>query len=813
VRPLTVTALLLLAASAARLDAQALRVRAASEQDGLPVAGAIADVLDPQGRVVTQALLNDVGVRLMPLDGPGTYVVRVRRIGFEPFLSAPVAVAATDTVDLPLRVSMRRVLLGALHVTDERRCARDIDAGSAIALLLEEARKALTSTALGRADSGTVVEARRFERELDVAGESQLVRVTLPRRVVDARPFTASSASGLSDSGYVRLDGSGIVIFGPDEQVLASDAFVRDHCFEMAPGRHDDRRLLGVRFIPGPKRRTADIGGTLWVDSASAELRYLDFWYQGGNAGVQSIGKWSGGQVVFERLANGRWIVSAWRLRMPHFESRSTPIERRVTRSRDPVGYEESGGVITPAGGRREVPTALVPYLDLLRPARIAGTVYDSLAGRPLAGAQVWLEPDDRGSAWSGAALAVGRRTATADAEGRYRLDSIPAGAYRIGVDAPALDSAGVPLPRFVIQLQPGMTVDGPLATPSRATVARGCQAAVGEPFDGIVFGTVRATAQELQVRRAAVRLSWTSPGALGTVVPRDVVAWADSTGTYRVCGVPADRPVTVQAFANDVASGWIDVRLGDERVLQRDVFVPLTLAGAAMQRGATLRGLVRDAGGRPAAGVRVAVDGWPSANPAVSSDGASAVTDRNGHFELARLTSGSQSGVVTGAGYLPLRFATELRNGDTTVVDLTLAPATPTTGPASASVAVAIARHPEGWGTLVTGEALTRAPHMRAVAATLPNVRLYHAPPLPFTPKGLEPNAWVALSRLDEATCALRVLIDRVESDANAFMALDPSTLRAIEVYPRNADAPPFARLDGAARCGIIMAWTAAAP
>ena len=54
--------------------------------------------------------------------------------------------------------------------------------------------------------------------------------------------------------------------------MLASDEFVRDHCFEIASGTRDDPTLLGVRFSPAPKRRTPDISGVLWVDSTNAEL-------------------------------------------------------------------------------------------------------------------------------------------------------------------------------------------------------------------------------------------------------------------------------------------------------------------------------------------------------------------------------------------------------------------------------------------------------------------------------------------------------------------------------------------------------------
>jgi hypothetical protein len=48
----------------------------------------------------------------------------------------------------------------------------------------------------------------------------------------------------------------------------------------------------------------------------------------------------SGGEVTFERLENGQWLVSDWVIRMPRLVSSWEPLGSPV------VGYRESGGFV-----------------------------------------------------------------------------------------------------------------------------------------------------------------------------------------------------------------------------------------------------------------------------------------------------------------------------------------------------------------------------------------------------------------------------------------------------------------------------------
>lgn len=275
-------ALVALALAVPALGAQSLRVRATEDETDRPLAGALVDVLDASDRVVAQGILSPDGRRELPVGATGTYHVRVRRIGFVPFVGPGVTVATAAPVDVALRAPDRHVVLRSIDVraSNDRRCARDAFADPAFGALWEEIRTALTATVLTRDASTMTLEARAFRRVLDPAHNVTDEQVGLPRITTAARPYVALSAEQLSRNGYVQARPDGTDFYAPDEQVLLSDQFIADHCFQVARGSDATEGLFGVRFSPAERRRPNDISGTLWVDSASAELRYLDFWHE-----------------------------------------------------------------------------------------------------------------------------------------------------------------------------------------------------------------------------------------------------------------------------------------------------------------------------------------------------------------------------------------------------------------------------------------------------------------------------------------------------------------------------------------------------
>ena len=93
------------------------------------------------------------------------------------------------------------------------------------------------------------------------------------------RPFGNFAPESISAFGYVRHAGRTALYLTPDEAVLLSPAFTADHCFEPVSGQGPERGLVGLAFAPVRTRRVPEVAGVLWADSATAALRYLQFWY------------------------------------------------------------------------------------------------------------------------------------------------------------------------------------------------------------------------------------------------------------------------------------------------------------------------------------------------------------------------------------------------------------------------------------------------------------------------------------------------------------------------------------------------------
>lgn len=798
---------LALALGASPLAAQSVAVQAREQATGSPLAGAIVDVLDPAGRVVVRGILSADGRRTLPVGAAGTYRVQVRRIGFEPFVSAPVSVAGTATASVALDVPARRIVLGTVTVTGERRCRDDARRSGALATLWEEARKALTAAELARGDAALAVEARPFERTRDADGRVTAERVRLPR-TSDGRPFVARPAAELSAEGYVRLDGDGFTFYAPDETVLLSEEFERDHCFEIVRGSGETAGLLGVRFTPAPDRRRADVAGTIWLDSATVELRHVDFRFVDDRLPRAALDDGAtGGQVVFDRLGSGLWVVSAWRIAMPRFEG------SRLTQRSRPSGYVEVGGVMTPSAARETPPSAaLAPYLEMVWPARVAGAVYDSLAGAPLEGAIVWAVPTDDATSADMARTPIAVRPVadTTDAAGRYALDALPAGSYRLGFEHPALDTLGVVPTRWDVRLKPGALVVGDLAVPSLASLSRACTPAAGRAGGNLVFGRVRAAGDDRALVDALVRVSWfdadaVSAAALGGA-PVSVETRTDTGGIFRVCGVPGDAIATVQAAGPRSSTGEVTTTIGAHGVARVDLALAEVADGEAAPAPGTIAGSVTDSAGRPLVAAAVVLDGTPQ----------EARTDSAGRFRLEAVPAGTQSIEVRAIGLAPARRRIDVAPGDTAHVALALARSqvletVVIAGRSSAALPSgardAMRRARIGVGHMMTAEDVYRDGGIANALRRVPGLEILSQGPgrvLRFRREDMHSYS---------PTCDARVFIDGREVMQEDLWLLPERTVAAVEAFRRPGTSPIFT--SGASRfgadeaCGVIIVWT----
>jgi hypothetical protein len=311
--------------------------------DSSSVAGALVILLDSLGREVTRTLSSPTGGFGLALPGPGSFQLRVLRIGYAGWLSPVSRFAAGERKEARFVIEDRVIQLAAIEVTTtSSRCGVRPGDGDIIASLLSEAEKALAIT------DQTIRQGNlRFRTETYISrptadgGIGERTTATSAGRAM--WPVSSAPAESLARHGFVheprREPGdltpeTGPVYFGPDARVLFSDWFLDGHCFSVAAGP-DTAGAIVVEFVPA-RRGRGDIRGRLTLDRQSLELKLLEFWYTG-------LGRWvtadsAGGRMSFRKLEDGAWVIDRWLIRAP------IPLVGR----RDTVlfGFAESGGVV-----------------------------------------------------------------------------------------------------------------------------------------------------------------------------------------------------------------------------------------------------------------------------------------------------------------------------------------------------------------------------------------------------------------------------------------------------------------------------------
>ena len=543
---------------------------------GLP--GVVVVLLDSAGKRLAGVLVGDDGKYAIRAMAPGRYAVRAERIGYRADAPTPVTLGAGQTVDLRLETQPIPVVLGVVRVTGKSACVASAADGSEVSAVWDETRKALFATDLTQRQELFSARVSRFERTLDARSGKVTHYQTNEANAVTRNPFVSENAAALSAKGYVRPSGADVIYYAPDAAVLLSDEFLADHCFRLREGEGKRAGLIGLAFEPVKGRDKPDIGGTLWIDQKSAELRDLDFVYrQLNDLPRTSKSDDFGGHIEFRRMPTGAWIVERWMIRMPLLvEGGTLPRDPAVVPGSVPsrsdrihlAGIQEAGGEVreTVARGERRELSAEV--------ASVRGVVYDSARMAPLSGARVFLD---------GTQFA-----AKSTADGSFLIEKIPPGTYSISVLHARFDSLSVAPPTATVELGPNDERMAQLAGPSTATVlARTCSAEERGAGKAALRGHVRDGATATPSIDARVTLSWRglremTPGHTA-VMDRTLTAKTDSAGRYAFCGLPEGVKITARVVTDEKRSTPVDVilREGELSVLDLAVGAPTVVAAS----------------------------------------------------------------------------------------------------------------------------------------------------------------------------------------------------------------------------------------
>jgi hypothetical protein len=325
----------------------------------------------------------------------------------------------------------------------------------------------------------------------------------------------------------------------PDAALLVSDEFAATHCFGLTP---DEEGLVGLTFEPVPGRRLPEVSGTIWVDRATSELKFLDYEYTG-LPGLLARAE-LGGRVEFQRLPSGAWIVRYWHVRTPDIavsEVRTTGnVRRDIPRH---VGYLDLGGRVAIAGDQS----------GRLHLAIVQGRVTDGTAqGAGLPGAMIEVE-------------GAGEQVMT-DHEGRYELAVPVFGERAISASHPKLGLLPAPT-GLTWTLSLGDTTRADFVVPPVALFVRELCGAGGSTRSGVI-GLVLDPAGT-GVAGLEVRATWrTAAGAR-----REARARTGRRGVFALCDLPADEAVTIWVLNRDQplieetvevpfrAFRWVDLR------------------------------------------------------------------------------------------------------------------------------------------------------------------------------------------------------------------------------------------------------------
>jgi hypothetical protein len=792
------------------LAAQTVQGAFADPSSGVPIAGARAVLRDAGGREVATASTDVSGSFVIRAPAAGTYVLRIERIGYGLTESAPFALAAGETVQRSIAANPRRIVLEGIVAQSRSRCTPRPGSGPETATVWGEARKVLGSARESGENGGYRYTVRRFTRQLDTLAQTILRDSAATAPVTSGTPFLATSLERLARRGYVESVGRELVFHAPDARVLLSEQFQERHCFSLVDGENG---LIGLAFEPVSAEKP-DVRGTLWLDRATAELRRMEYAYTQ-VPGLGPEGNVARGWMEFSRLADGRWIVGRWTIRMPVVEAiRVQSVNRRelvikTTLTPHLAGIREEGGEVLTAAREGEAPVAIA-----VGGGSVVGTVTDSTTLRPLAGARV---------------RAAGHE-AVADSLGRFSIADLAAGGYELSFTAPRLDSLGFTPAPVRVTVRAGATTEQSLAIPPAEVVwAAACRDLA--PGTGVLVGTVRGSAGE-PVDDARVTVAWggARPGSTGTV--------AGSGGVYRVCGAPAGVPLTLRVATLSAGVSLSGLQVAAGRPRRADVALPPrrtapTAAAASNAAFGGITGVARDAQGvaLPAASVRV------DDRPAV-------VTDARGRFRAGRVAAGAHRitlghpavGSRTVDVPLPAEAVeVELRAGAEAgtmaagvqrVVQLAAIGARARPRSAGLGLQGFYDRQKTGLGVFITGDQLrgNAAGQLSSVLRMVPGVRVVRQGQADtrMLGKGQASEASFAFGSRgvtgigEVGACWMDVYLDGVLVAGRMLgpggsMSLDEISVAqvdGVEVYRGASEIPPLYR-NSTSSCGVILMWT----
>lgn len=453
------------------------------------------------------------------------------------------------------------------------------------------------------------------------------------------------------------------------------------------------------------------------------------------------------------------------------------------------------------------------------RTVLVSGIVYDSIAGGPLAQAEVQLVDMQEPSRILGSAVS--------DSNGHFTIPGVPTGRYLAGFLHPMLDSLGIATPLYQLNVAaPGPPPRLHLSIPSPGRLRDAlCGPAARRDSTGVLIGVLADAGTGAPIANGSVGARWTeitvANGRLTQTSPQRA-AHTGPDGWFALCDVPLATDFAVRVAHGSDTSGVVSVRIPASGLARRAFFVggasavavsgPDSATRVEYRGTAHLMGTVRGADGHLLTGAHVAV----------VRSGLEAVTNDSGHFDLSGLPAGTQTVETRLVGYYPDERMVNLLVGQTVPVRIALSTLKSVLDTVKVTAARLYDRNQQefenrrrssGTGTFIDAaqiermhsftivDILRRAPLLNVAAATTSygrstyRVRSRGVSTLIGAGGSCLPAVWV-----DHMPVAL--FDDLAELDA----FVRPEEISGVEVYRAGLAPPQFHSLTG---CASIVIWT----
>lgn len=318
-RALALALTLVALATPACATAQELHGVVLQQDSTTPAAGAIVVMLDSASdKVVARVVAGARGFFSLSAPTPRYVRLSVLRLGQRPTDAGGFSLAAGSAREVRLVLSNDPIAAAAFEVKAESKCRLRRDASATLQQLFDEARKTLMSSASSVSGTTNTATFSRYTRQDDKRGKPMQPERRTTSTGPTTRPFRSIDADRLVRDGFVTRDAATdtSTYWAPDAEVLFDEQFLERHCLQLATGKDNRTGQLGIAFRPVNRPRDiVDVTGTIWMDSASRELRSVEYAYDGLARDLANAG--AGGEVQFTHTSDGLWFVHEWTIRMP----------------------------------------------------------------------------------------------------------------------------------------------------------------------------------------------------------------------------------------------------------------------------------------------------------------------------------------------------------------------------------------------------------------------------------------------------------------------------------------------------------------